>query len=366
MYRVDIESKKLLQIKPVKFADLGVWERLDIQEWISKSPEILGEGEDGLLILYKELPVNDDKKGIRLDLLALDRQKNLVVIELKRDDARGDVDWQSIKYAARVSRYEVKNIIGLLAEYSFGNDEKLAKQAIVEHIEGYFDEDSLSDEAVAGCFNRTSDGLSVRIILVSREFHPDVAAAALWLRENQIDISCVRIKPFQDGNEVFLVPEKIIPLPETAHYTDSSTSRKKISNGLLSSESSRKLVFSMEKSNLSNEEVLKELQQTLKRPGDLTPRLKVFLEILSESEEAVNREEMKDYLFKKGIGKDIGQSGRYLSNISQFLTKPNSGHLRQLIDFQMEGEIGAAGTHKKSYQINKEYRELVKEALSSI
>ncbi|MCP4416125.1 MAG: MmcB family DNA repair protein, partial [Chloroflexi bacterium] len=37
--------------------------------------------------------------GIRLDLLAVDRQANLVVIELKRDSSGRDVEWQAIKYA---------------------------------------------------------------------------------------------------------------------------------------------------------------------------------------------------------------------------------------------------------------------------
>lgn len=366
MYRVDMKSRQLSQIKPVKFSEIGAWERRDIQEWVSKTPEILGEGENGLLILAKELPVNDDLKGIRLDLLALDRLKNLVVIELKRDDARGDVDWQSIKYAARCSRYSIQDLIKLLAEYAFEGKDEFARKAIIEHIEGESDDKNLGDDKVADCFNRSADGLAVRIILIAREFHPDVAAAVLWLRDNQIDISCVRLKPFKDEDEVFLVAEKIIPLPETAHYTDIATSRKSTQNTQQSFGVKSRSVFSTERAELSNEEIQRSLQNTLTRDSDLTPRLIKFLEILIENKDGVKREEMKRLLHEAGIGRDIGQTGRYLSNISQFVTKPNSGHLRQFIDFMSLGDIDEAGAEKTFYKIKDEYQELVKAALVEV
>ena len=53
-----------------------------------------------------------------------------------------------------------------------------------------------------------------------------------------------------------------------------------------------------------------------------------------------DREEIKQQLFKKNIGDDIGQTGRYLSNISQFFTKKSNPHLRQIIDFETGGTQG--------------------------
>jgi hypothetical protein len=43
MYRVDTEGKRLVALVAKRFNELGVKERFDIQEWIEKSPEILGE-----------------------------------------------------------------------------------------------------------------------------------------------------------------------------------------------------------------------------------------------------------------------------------------------------------------------------------
>ena len=61
MYRVQIEKKQLTKLPLVSFADLGLKERFDIQEWVANEPSILGED---LLIIAKELPISS---GTRLD-----------------------------------------------------------------------------------------------------------------------------------------------------------------------------------------------------------------------------------------------------------------------------------------------------------
>jgi RecB family endonuclease NucS len=99
MYRVDIENKRLIKLSPTQFNALKLKEKYDIEEWIEKTPEILGEE---LLIIYKELLL---PSGKRLDLLAIDKKANLVIIELKRDDSGTNVEWQAIKYTSYCSNF---------------------------------------------------------------------------------------------------------------------------------------------------------------------------------------------------------------------------------------------------------------------
>ncbi len=55
--------------------------------------------------------------------------------------------------------------------------------------------------------------------MVSKEYHSDVISAVLWLRDYGIDIECLRLKPFIDNRgELFVQPDKIIPLPEAKDY----------------------------------------------------------------------------------------------------------------------------------------------------
>ena len=63
---------------------------------MAHEPSALGEE---LLIIQKEFDGFDDTRE-RLDLLALDKDGNLVIIENKLDDSGRDVVWQALKYAS--------------------------------------------------------------------------------------------------------------------------------------------------------------------------------------------------------------------------------------------------------------------------
>ncbi len=91
------------------FQELGIRERQHLQEWICENTDMLGEE---LLIIQKEFSGFDETKE-RLDLLALDKNGNLVIIENKLDDSGRDVMWQALKYASYcsgLSKGDVKKI----------------------------------------------------------------------------------------------------------------------------------------------------------------------------------------------------------------------------------------------------------------
>lgn len=364
MYKVDTENNELQQLEEVKFFEIGIKERSDIQEWLRKSPQVFGVEDNSLLILCKELPVSGkDDRGIRLDLLALDRFGKLVVIELKRDDARGDIDWQAIKYAARCSKFSPEDIVRLLSKYENCTEEE-AKNKIVEHIEAEIIEGI--DVNLEKLLSFTHSGLDMRIILVAREFHPDVCAAVAWLRDNEIDISCIKLKPFRNNisGELYLTSERILPLTEMSDLIDHkrSVSQNKIS---ITQENGR-VMYSNTASELGDDELKNCLRVTLQRKdSNLTPRLIKFLKILSDGNEH-EREKLLVDLNKASVGLegDIGQTGRLLSNISAFITKPNSGHLRQLIEFTGEDNIFQSGKKKTRYKIKDNYVELLKNVLA--
>ena len=335
MYYVDINNKQLTPLQAQSFSHLGLRERFDIQEWVAKTPAILGED---LLIIAKELPL---PSGIRLDLLAVDRQANLVIVELKRDDSGRDVEWQAIKYASYCSNFRAEDIFTYCAEYL-----EIDSDDAQERIESFIEKelDNLNENQ--------------RLILVAQQFHSDVASAVLWLRDYLIDIKCVRLQAFADDQgRVFVNPEIIIPLPEAQDYiARKEAKQKEIKQGIRST-------FSMEIGEFDNEELAKRWLQTLLRPSPLTPRFIVFVQILLSDERAFGREEIKRKLLAAGIGNDIGQTGRYLSNISQLLTKKGREHLRQVIAFQ-SGD--ASGETKDNYYIRDKYRSLLQRLLAEV
>ena len=103
-------------------SQLGLMERWDIQQWVGGNPRIL---EEGLLIIAEEF-ADFDRTRERLDLLAVDRAGDLVVIELKRDDSGTDVHGQAIKYASYLDRATAEEIVRLLASYQEVSEEEAA------------------------------------------------------------------------------------------------------------------------------------------------------------------------------------------------------------------------------------------------
>lgn len=333
MYKIDAEHKRVSKLIPKTFTALGFLERFDIQEWIAGSPGILGEE---LLIIAKE---HELPSRIRIDLLAVDKEANLVIIELKRDESGSAVEWQAIKYASYCSNFTPEQIFAFYAEYlQSSTDEAQSK------IEQFIDEELSS----------LNQGQRQRIILVAREFHSDVASAVLWLRDFGVDITCIRLRAYEDADgDLFVNPEIIIPLPEAKDYIERRETKRREEKQPSAITSS----FSTEKGQFDDIVLEQKLRETLARSSDLTPRLVRFLEILLSEDRTFRREEIIPKLFERGIGSNEGQTGRYLSNLSQFLTKRSNPHLRQIIAFTLSH--GWAGAQKDDHYIRPQYRHLV-------
>ena len=115
---------------------------------------------------------------------------------------------------------------------------------------------------------------------------------------------------------------------------------------------------------LTSDDVRFRLEETLERESDLTPRVVVFLKTLLSEDRSFTQEELRANLYDNGIGNDLGQAGRYLSNISQFVTNVNNAHLRAIIAYDTEND--QPGARKDNYYIRQEYRDLVRDALAKL
>lgn len=192
------------KITESSFVTLKIWERTHIEQWVRTNSEILGEDLLVVSVEFDRFAQSND----RLDLLALDRQGNLVVVELKRDSFAGYADLQAIRYAAMISTMTIDKLIPYYVAYRKRfYDESLteveAKNQLVEFVE-------------SDTFTELSN--KPRIILCSEDFSQEITTTVLWLRESGIDISCVKITPYMIDNKIIIVPKVIIPLEEAKQY----------------------------------------------------------------------------------------------------------------------------------------------------
>ena len=95
----EITKASIIRLEETTFADHSLHERFDLQRLLSQSVDIIAPET---LIIAEELCEWDGSKR-RIDLLGIDRDANLVVVELKRTEDGGHMELQAIRYAAMVS-----------------------------------------------------------------------------------------------------------------------------------------------------------------------------------------------------------------------------------------------------------------------
>jgi len=212
MYKLNLTNNQLEEIQETTFFENDLKERQHIEEWIRKNPEVLGED---LLIIgheYDKFEVNE-----RLDLLALDKEGNLVVIEVKRDTTGGNVDFQALKYASYCARLSPQDVLDIYSEYIRNYALQVdAKDGLMEFLE-------VENEEELNTILNTNQ----RIIIVGKEIDKRILSVCTWLYENNIDIKCVTIKPYKFDDHIIIDTNQIIPPYKLEDYY---ISKKNVAN----------------------------------------------------------------------------------------------------------------------------------------
>src|SRR4051794_1927786 len=95
----EITQSEIRKLPETTFGAAGVRERADLQRLLRSNIEVVSPET---LVVSEEFGDWEDSRR-RIDLLGLDRDANLVVIELKRTEDGGHMELQAIRYAAMVS-----------------------------------------------------------------------------------------------------------------------------------------------------------------------------------------------------------------------------------------------------------------------
>lgn len=177
-------------------------ERKDIQQMLLDDISVLGEE---LFVIGEEFGDWEDSKR-RIDLLCIDKQANLVVVEIKRTEDGGHMELQALRYAAMVANLTLDRAVASYARLiSEADNTEKARQEILEFLSA----DSIEEIELTG---------EVRIVLVSGNFSSELTTAVIWLNKRNLDITCIRLQPYRLGEKLLIDASQIIPLPEAADY----------------------------------------------------------------------------------------------------------------------------------------------------
>jgi hypothetical protein len=190
---------------PTQFAELGLYERGDLQRLLRDDIAVLGTD---LLVVAEEFGDWEDARR-RIDLLAIDTEGHLTVIELKRTEDGGHMELQALRYAAMVSSMAFEDVAS----------------AFATHLSRSMPGEDVNARVELSAFLGVADGdepvisSEVRIILVSADFGRELMTTVLWLnRFEGLDIRCVQLLPYRVGDHVLVDVRQIVPLPEATDY----------------------------------------------------------------------------------------------------------------------------------------------------
>lgn len=191
------------RVEETTFGTIGLQERGDLQRLLRENIEVIAPKT---LIISEEFAEWEGSRR-RIDLLGIDEKANLVVIELKRTEDGGHMELQAIRYASMVSTLTFDHAAGVFGRYldRLGKSDQDPQGLILDFL-GWDepDEDQFAQD--------------VRIVLASAEFSKELTSSVLWLLDHDIDIRCVRLKPYTLDGKILVDVQQIIPLPEVEEY----------------------------------------------------------------------------------------------------------------------------------------------------
>ena len=217
----ELAQNSIEKINKTTFAESKIKERQHLQNLLRNNIEVIS---NDLMVIAEEFGNWENSKR-RIDILCLDKNANIVVVELKRTEDGGHMDLQALRYSAMASTMTLEEVTNAHQAYLDNNkteDEEEITLGARERIKEFLDSEGDSENGI----DENNFAQDVRIILVSAEFSTELTATALWLNDKELDIRLVKMEPYKDGERILLDVQQVVPLPEAKDYHFRSKQKK--------------------------------------------------------------------------------------------------------------------------------------------
>lgn len=148
-----------------------------------------------------------------IDLLALDSKGQLVVVEIKRTGDGGHAELQALRYAAMLSTHTIENVIEARYRHRLKKETTILRDQARDEVMEFLSKNNDGKEVILGT--------TPQIILIARDFSPEITTTAMWLMERMDDflMHCftVGLYPLGDGRYA-LQFDLLLPLPQQEDY----------------------------------------------------------------------------------------------------------------------------------------------------
>ena len=195
-----VQDRQIVRLDETTFENEGLKE-FDLQQMLKSQIDAISPDT---LIVSEEFGDWEDRKN-RIDLLGIDKNADLVVIELKRTTDGGYMDLQALRYAAMISTLTFDKLVDTYGSYLRKNESEInPEESLLEFLGWEEPKDEFAQD--------------VKIVLASAEFSKELCTSVMWLNNFGLDIRCVRMNPYLSQDGLFLDIQTLIPLPEAEEY----------------------------------------------------------------------------------------------------------------------------------------------------
>ncbi len=209
LYQIKNQQKELRQVKPSTFADVNMRERQELQALLRDNFDAIAPD----ILIFSEEFSSWQESLRRVDLLGLDKDANLIVIELKRVEEGGHMELQAIRYAAMLSGLDFDAVVSsyekLLSNSEIAQKRGLAPSEAKRHLLEFLEVANAEDVTISS---------NPRIFLLSPSFSKEITTTVLWLNDRGLDIRCLEVNPYRIEEGLYLNVEQVIPLPSADSY----------------------------------------------------------------------------------------------------------------------------------------------------
>jgi len=324
---------KTWQITDGKLHDVGTdmktegrTEPYDLEPWIESNPEIVGSD---IAIIGRQVMT----KSGPLDLLAVDRSGNLVLIEIKRDKLPREAITQAIDYASDVAEWSIDKISEVCSEYSH--------RSLMEYLS-----ESFPDIDVGGLDINNAQ----RIILVGFSVESSLERMIEWLTDNfGVNINAVVLNYIKTrGGDELLAKTSIIS--------------EELEKERVKKQKKFQIPMSDEPANYDHETLGKKLTEYLSIGRVTNQRIRdVLLPALLKGK-TLTREQFKKELLEFDPKLDMSKVGYYLTAISSQLGMTKNDFLRQVITYTYP----TYAWEKDDFSLREEFKDLVQGVLKEL
>lgn len=304
----------------------GRTEPYDLEPWLASNPEIIGTG---ILIIGRQVMTRSGA----IDLLAIDKSGNTVIIEIKRAELPRESLAQAIDYASNIAEWTVEKLSEACSEYK--------KMTLQDAFNEAFPDIDLETVNL----NSTQ-----RIILVGFSIEASLERMIEWLSDsyavnvNAVVLSYIKTK----GGDELLTKTSII----SEEMEQERTRKQKKFEIPMSDDPGTHDVQGLKQlllDYLSRDKVTNRRMRDIVFPALLKTKL-------------VSRDQLKKAFVDFDPSYDESKVGYYLTLVSSQLGMTKNDFLRQVVAY----EYPRHHWEKDSFAIRPEHRELVKEILEQL